>query len=78
MINGTPIKCPICKKKFYAELGGWAWKIGWKSETRYVCSYACMRTWQKKKENSPRALRKAAKIEKELRGELVGRTQSLA
>ena len=45
-------KCPICGKKFvhYRE---WGWKIGvWGFETRdkYVCSYSCMRAWERVQE----------------------------
>ena len=68
MIKSTPIKCPVCKKKFYPELGEWAWRIGTEDNKRMVCSYGCMRKWQKAKENTPQALAKAERIQKELKG----------
>jgi hypothetical protein len=45
-------KCPICGKEF-AHYDEWYWKIGnWGFETRdkYVCSYSCMRVWEKAQE----------------------------
>ena len=42
-----PNECPICGKKFYpAPLH--AWKIGSeKAKEKLVCSYTCMRVWEK-------------------------------
>lgn len=41
-----PIKCPICKKYFYpAPLH--AYKIGYSDRPELVCTYHCMRAWEK-------------------------------
>lgn len=37
--------CPVCKKKYYAAPDH-AWKIG-SGAGRRVCSYSCMRKWEK-------------------------------
>lgn len=50
-----PKECPVCKKPFYpAPLHGWL--IGWDSQQIPVCSYHCMREWEKthKFYNKPR------------------------
>lgn len=40
-----PAKCPICKKKYYPAAQH-AWRIGNGNGAR-VCSYSCMRKWEK-------------------------------
>ena len=48
----TESTCPICGKKFM-HYSDWYWKIGnYGFETRdeYVCSYSCMRVWEKDQE----------------------------
>lgn len=41
------IKCPICGKEFHPELDH-AWKIGeGKYSSKIVCTYTCMRKWEK-------------------------------
>lgn len=39
-------KCPICNKVYIVPkyIDEWAWKI---SYNRSVCSYSCMRKWEK-------------------------------
>lgn len=47
-----PIECPICGKKFIPAPEHY-WKIGnYKLNTRTddVCSYSCMRKWEKEQE----------------------------
>lgn len=41
-----PRECPICKKKFYPAPMH-AYKIGFISNPELVCSYHCMRAWEK-------------------------------
>ena len=51
-IHNLPINCPICGKKFIPAPEHY-WKIGqWGSEERtdVVCSYSCMRVWEKEQE----------------------------
>ena len=38
--------CPICKKEFSAAPEH-AWKIGYKANPKLVCSYSCMRKWER-------------------------------
>ena len=59
------IKCPICKKKFLPA-PMLVYRVG--DPERRVCSYSCMRAYQKKEENSAAALRRAERIRKELEG----------
>ena len=40
------IKCPICGKEFHPEPEH-AWKIGNDKKGKTVCSYTCMRKWEK-------------------------------
>lgn len=42
----STIKCPICGKEFHAtpERG---WRIGETVTSQRVCSYSCMRKWEK-------------------------------
>lgn len=63
------IKCPICKKKFMPA-SMHAYHISnpnthWK---RLVCSYHCVRAWERKQDAKPEAIRRKALIEKELAG----------
>lgn len=47
-----PIECPICGKNFIPAPEHY-WQIGnYGLETRgvYVCSYSCMRKWEKEQE----------------------------
>lgn len=39
-------KRPICGKIFF-PWGEWGWKIGTEKNPRNVCSYTCMRVWEK-------------------------------
>lgn len=39
-------KCPICKKDFHPAPEH-AWKIGPESSNNIVCSYTCMRKYEK-------------------------------
>lgn len=39
-------ECPICKKKF-APAVEHAWKIGNVANSKLVCSYSCMREWER-------------------------------
>lgn len=39
-------KCPICKKDFHPAPEH-AWKIGPETANNIVCSYTCMRKWEK-------------------------------
>jgi hypothetical protein len=58
----TKATCPICGKEFM-HTSDWYWKIGnYGFETRdeYVCSYSCMRVWEKDQE-----ARELAKRDKE-------------
>ena len=42
-------KCPICKKEFHPQPQH-SWKIGSENTTgKIVCSYSCMRKWEKEK-----------------------------
>ncbi len=41
------LKCPICGKKFIPAPYH-AYRIGGCESTRVVCSYTCMRVWEKK------------------------------
>lgn len=47
-INWSPVQttCPICKKKFFSTPDH-AWKIGETIHAKKVCSYTCMRKWEK-------------------------------
>lgn len=40
--------CPICNKK-YIPAPEHAWKIGSEKVYKLVCSYTCMRAWEKEK-----------------------------
>lgn len=40
------IKCPICGKEFHPEPEH-SWRIGHSVEGKKVCSYTCMRKWEK-------------------------------
>ena len=40
-------KCPICGKEFHPAPQH-AWTIGTESSSKIVCSYTCMRAWEKK------------------------------
>ena len=40
-------KCPICGKEFHPAPQH-NWKIGAESSNKLVCSYTCMREWEKK------------------------------
>lgn len=61
-----PINCPICGKKFIPAPEH-AWGIGnWGGDTRdeLVCSYTCMRKWEKEqiaKDKEKRQLRQKRK-----------------
>lgn len=44
--NYTIRKCSICKKKFHPEPEH-GWKIGFSTGGKPVCSYSCMRKWEK-------------------------------
>lgn len=39
-------KCPICAKEF-VPAPEHAWKIGTDKQNRLVCSYTCMRKWER-------------------------------
>ena len=57
-----PIECPICKKKFYPAPMH-AYKIGFESQPELVCSYHCMRAYEK--DNTIYKLKKLRKEELE-------------
>ena len=62
-------ECPICKKMFLPAPQH-AWDIsGYGTDwERLVCSYHCMRAWERKQEAKPAAIRRRARIETELAG----------
>lgn len=47
-IHITERKCPICGKNFIAAPYH-QWKIGYYKRPKLVCSYSCMRKWEKEK-----------------------------
>ena len=58
----TKSTCPICSKEFM-HYSDWYWKIGnygFETRDQYVCSYSCMRAWEKDQE-----ARELAKRDKE-------------
>ena len=69
MVSERLFECPICKKLFLPAPQH-AWDIsgyGTRWE-RLVCSYHCMREWERKQEAKPEEIRRRARIEKELAG----------
>jgi DNA-directed RNA polymerase subunit RPC12/RpoP len=51
-------KCSICGNSFSLvniTIQNYSWKIGNKTDPRPVCSYKCMRTWEKAREEKKRA-----------------------
>jgi DNA-directed RNA polymerase specialized sigma subunit len=61
-----PIECPICGKKFIPAPEH-RWQIGqWGVETRHenVCSYTCMRKWEKEQEAKAKTKEHANKSRK--------------
>lgn len=54
MLAKTKI-CPICGKEFEIlsyQFKNWAWRIGSDAHNpRYVCSYSCLRKWEKEKKS---------------------------
>lgn len=66
-----PIECPICGKKFIPAPEHY-WKIGTSAEgidtrTKNVCSYSCMRKWEKEQLEKRKIRRDHAKRSKEKR-----------
>lgn len=45
--SGEPIKCPICEKMF-TPAPEHSYRIDEGVKCKLVCSYTCMRTWEKK------------------------------
>lgn len=70
MISARMDECPVCGKKFSPapqhsyNISGYGTNC-----VRLVCSYRCMREWERKQEAKPEATRRKAKIKKELAGE---------
>lgn len=40
--------CPVCKKEFYvADPGSWVYKIICRNQTNYMCSWTCLRKYER-------------------------------
>ena len=46
--NMTELKCPICKKNFIPAVEH-QWMIRKSNAYKKVCSYSCMRKWEKQR-----------------------------
>ena len=63
VIWSDPIICPICGKKFIPSAEH-RWQIGnWGFDTRNVnvCSYTCMRKWEKEMESKRKKKKRTVK-----------------
>lgn len=58
IMNGfvKELKCPVCGEQFHIYSLKHAWYIGWKTDghRRYVCSYHCMREYERTKKTPQR------------------------
>ena len=66
---GQPHECPICGKTFIPT-PDWYWKIGdsgLNTRNKNVCSYSCMRKWEKELEAKAKQRREYARRAKEKR-----------
>ena len=56
-IGGVYRTCFVCGKSFYvANPEGWAYRRGCKGGVRVMCSYSCMRAYDRKRQKKPRVL----------------------
>lgn len=67
-----PQECPICGKKFIPASQHY-WKISrgeydMETRTKNVCSYSCMRKWEKQQEAKRKERKERAKLARQKRG----------
>ena len=66
---GIEKKCPVCKKKFFVRYAEeYVYKIYRGNSYKHVCSWKCLREYEKAHETSTEKKAKE-QVQKELRGE---------
>ena len=69
MVADKRIECPVCKKLFLpAPQHAYNISRFGTNWVRLVCSYHCMRDWERKQEAKPMEIKRRARLEKELAG----------
>ena len=59
--HGGEHTCPICGKIFIAAQYH-QWEAGYKTVAKLVCSYTCMRKWEKEKVDKRKTKKKGLKL----------------